>query len=200
VSNVKANPSALVSFAYDVTASLGDTTTTTTYAFRPPGEEATTPAGPTPNAGLFITKVVTTVGTNPAVTFNPNPPGLLLMEAPAVPGNTWHTAATDPVSQITMAFTGTEGAKARVDACGSAIDAVSVHVDGSLGPAGASGVNVAPTGESAETFEADYAIATQYGGLAVSDSVTISGVDGGVSSGRAIDSRINSVPAPPRQP
>src|SRR6185312_6650175 len=91
-----------------------------------------TAAGSQPVAGLYVTSVTTQDSKGATTSFNPEPPGLLLLETPAAPGNQWSTSATDPSTGVTETWTGTEQANKLVNACGQPVDALTVHVDGSV--------------------------------------------------------------------
>lgn len=154
-------------FRYDVEVVLGSLMTTTTYTIVP---ETHTPVGPSaPGAGLYLTRLISQSGQEETQRFDPaNDPGLLLLPLPVVPGQTWQAAGTDPQSGMTISYRGEVGdSKARVEACGVPLDAWPVHLDGAFGSGGA----VAP-GE-AETFVADYAFGTAYGGLSLQDQVVM---------------------------
>jgi hypothetical protein len=204
VSNVK--PRLPSGYTFEVTATLGDTVTTTTYAYMPPTALSQSPVGPLPIAGLYIAKVVTTVGKTTS-TFSPLPPGLLLLEVPAEPGDEWNAIGLDPTTLTLMSFTGTQGENTTVNACGQVLDAITVHVDGNIeireNIAGvvptsiATGINlggreIGPTINT--TFTGDYAFVTQYGGLSVMDNVETTGTENGVGIDRKLNSTINVVP------
>lgn len=170
-------------FSFQVASRLDQDVTTTTYSYTPPSAAATSRVGNTPTAGLYITQVSSSAGG----TWTPTGPGFLLFETPYSPGTQWQSSATDPQTATTMAATVTEGQSKLVNACGQVVDAVDVHLNGSFG-IDQSGIDSA-TGESPEPlptvsgssqqvspgcqtkFTADYAIAPQYGGLSVMDTV-----------------------------
>jgi hypothetical protein len=192
---------------WKVVQKTGADTTTTSYQFVPATSLSQTAAGPQPMAGLYVTGVTTQAGKAKATSFNPAPPGLLLLETPAGPGNQWSTSGTDPTTGVTEAWTATQQGNKVVNACGQAIEAVTVHVDGSvsLSENGAQPQHVT-TGQSIpnqvgtdtlESFVADYEIATQYGGLLVMDTVKYSGKQHGNQVDGHAKTTINELPKVP---
>jgi hypothetical protein len=106
-----------------------------------------------------------------------------------------------------MRYSGVVGVKARVDACGTFIDTITVKIDGDVAgkcrttpstvPSQAcdparGGQSVSPEGQS--TFAAVYQLATQFGGLSVMDTVDITESRMGAGVHRHNQSTINSVP------
>lgn len=143
------------SFTFVVDATLGGETSSTTYHV--------VPAGPlVPQAGLFLSGMTTTAAGG-QTSFTPRPE-LLLMPFPADPGATFTAAATDGVT--TVKLDGTVNQKARVDACGTPLDAVAIHVEGTVSSAG-------PRSRQ-DDVKADYFIASGFGGLSIQDSVALS--------------------------
>lgn len=147
-------------FTYEVAAELAGTTTTTRYQVIPtsdvPGE-----------AGLYIAAVRTEAPGATTSSFSPPLP-LKLLEFPAIPGISYTSAGTDPATATSMSFTATIGNKVRVDACGTPLDAI--KVDLTSGRVDGPGTNV--------EFTATYAIATQFGGLSVQDTINVTGREG----------------------
>lgn len=144
-------------FVFDVLATLGGTTTMTSYRVV---REQPLPAQP----GLYITAVTTTEEDGSVHRFTPSAP-VTLLEFPAENGRTWTGVAPDAANGVTMRYQASIGPKQRVDACGALVDAVVVSLTGEIVQAA--------TGDAAARFSATYAIATQYGGLVVMDDVDI---------------------------
>jgi hypothetical protein len=85
---------------------------------------------------------------------------------PITPGQSVTSTGFDPEHGVSMTLRGGVGAeKKRVDACGSLIDAWELNL---------TQVIVTPEGEL--NITATYAIATQYGGLSVSDVISVTGI------------------------
>lgn len=197
-------------FSFDVATVLGNTTTTTSYGYIPPTSASQTAAGSVPAAGLYVTQVVTQVGSQAPTTFSPSPPGMLLLEVPAASGDEWQSSATDPTTGVTEFWTATEKPDTLVNACGQVIDALTIHLDGNISiseNAGgvepttiATGQNpggqqVGPT--TMATFTATYDLATQYGGLSVEDMVDTTGTENGAGINRKVTSTIDTLPKQP---
>ena len=208
-------------FAFDVAVTLGDTVTTTTYEVVPEGPASGNAVANPPTSGLFITKVVTKdvdgthsfaptvdAATGQAIT------GLLLLELPANAGETWNTSGLDATTGEVMAFTGTVVGEQRVDACGIVLGALRVHADGSItscvttppetgttttvpvsacSPAQAvGGAHIDPSATT--TFTADYDLMPEYGGIAGSDHIRLTGVQGSTPIARDLLSTIDVEP------
>jgi len=187
------------SFTFDVIDTLGQVATTTSYHYSPPTAASTTAAGSTPTAGLYITRVVTQQGKSASSTFTPAAPGLLVLEVPFVPGTSWNATGVDQSTGVAEEYTATESTSQPVDACGTALDSVTVKLDGSVGPVSGQGIYALdPLSDTTEDFTASYQFATQYGGLSVADSVSVTGTDNGVGVSRTLTSTIDSTPAEPR--
>lgn len=162
---------------YDVTIeSLGDTTTTT-YQVRQSTRDPSID-------GVFITRVVTRRASGKVDEFAPVN-GVRIISLPAAPGATWNDVGTDPARATSMVVQGTvEAGKARVNACGTPLDAWAVKVSGRLlGP----GKDLA--------LSASYAVGTQLGGFVLREEVTLSGTDDGRSL-RLSSSATISAPRP----
>jgi hypothetical protein len=186
------------SFTFEVAATLGNSVTTTTYTYLPPtslSSQADQALGSPPAQGLFISKVVTEAEGATDV-FAPAGPGLLLLQVPAAPGQNWESSATDPTTGRNITVTGGQQKNTRVDACGRVIDSYTVHLDGYVSQ-GSSAAHATKDRPFETTFSADYAIATQYGGIAVRDRVKADGVDDAGSYSRVNDASISVVPADP---
>lgn len=154
-------------FRFDVEATLGSLTTTTTYALLPEGQDV---FGSRP--GLYIARVRAEFADGTSEDFRPASfPGLLLLPFPASPGVEWSAAGADPRSGTAMAFTGRVGRKVRVDACGVPLDAWTVRIEGAFGESDGPGVAISPSTQT--SFVADYALGTQYGGISLMDAIEI---------------------------
>jgi hypothetical protein len=119
-------------WTYHEISRIGTTVTSTGYQYVPTTSASGTGAGSQQTSGLFITSIVATSGKTVVLSFTPPPPGLLLVETPAVSGNEWYATASDPSSQITMTWTARQRPDEAVDACGKLIQSVHVHLDGSI--------------------------------------------------------------------
>ena len=194
--------------SFTVVTVLGDETTTTSYSYVAPTAASRSAVGPEPVAGLYLTGTDRKQGGKVKTSFHPQGPGLLLMEAPTLAKSTWQSTATDATNGTTEAVSGTIGASTLVNACGDVIQAVPVHLDGTvkvyqpgLLPQGAdTGVNaqgqdVSPDG--VVSFTADYVFAPQYGGLIVQDKVRTTATVGGKSLKTSLQSVINTLPIAP---
>lgn len=178
-------------FEFAVDATFAGVTTTTRYR--------ALNAGLTPDRGLYITQVVTRrpEGTE---TFTPDPPILLLPfvspeygtnledEIDRARGDGYRSQGTDPLTQTTMTLEARIDAKQRINACGEWVDAFDVVVT--------TGSIVGPTKRL--DFSGHYLVAPQYGGLIVSDDITMSGTEDVVEPvSSRVRSTINSVPRDP---
>lgn len=163
-------------FTYEVAAELAGTTTTTGYQVirrsSVPGE-----------AGLYVTFVATKAPSGATARFQPALP-VKLVDIPLLAGTSQTAAGTDPASATTVSWTTTVGKKVRVDACGTVLDAISLELtDGRVaGPA------------TDVTFTATYALATQFGGLSVADTVTLQGREGSEQVARKIAATVSADP------
>jgi hypothetical protein len=206
------------SVSFDVAVTLGKDTTTTSYSVVPSSPVPPNPytdMAPTPDgSGLFVTKIASVSGT-----FSPSPP-MLVLPFPAEKGRRWQVVASDPVSQQAMAYNGTVEGRTRVNGCGVPLDTIKVRLDGELrqctpatptppaGPPppgqqcpavqGPGAPSARPSGASAVTFVADYAFATQYGGISLEDTVTTTGTDAGQGVTKTLHSTIDVEPVRPR--
>lgn len=161
-------------YRFDVEATLGDLTTTTTYTLVPEGDVPQVKPGS--SAGLFITRVRTEFVDGTEEDFRPaTAPGLLLLPFPVVVGDSWEAAGTDPRSGVTLVFTGRVGQKTRVDACGTPLDAWTVRIAGTVGEGAPGGGAISPAGYT--SIVADYAFGTQYGALSLMDTVQIDRIE-----------------------
>jgi hypothetical protein len=177
VRNGRATPNTPGDFTFDVAVSQADRTTTTTYHVVPRTSAAVPP-------GLYIAKV----DSGASMPFTPKPE-LLLLPFPANTGTTFTAAGSDGLT--TLSYDGTVSQVDRVDACGEFVDAVTVVLKNGRASSGRAEAGTAVV----ENFEASYAIATQYGGLAVRDFF-----QGGSPTGfaaRRLEGVISQVPKDP---
>lgn len=200
-------------YVFDVDVVMGGLETVTTYTIVPEGGSAG--ASTASGTGLFLSRVKTHYADGTSQDFHPvDTPGLLLLPFPATPGSSWNAAGADPTTGVSMSFAGTIARKVSVDACGTILDAWSVHLDGSVRPPSPSGAPTsAPTpvplpsqspapaaaGSPGEVvqFVADYAFVPQYGGLSVNDVVSIAGSEPQSGFTQDDSSTIDSEPVPP---
>lgn len=176
-------------YRFDVEAVLGRVVTTTTYTIVPETQAPVSSAAGGP--GLYLTRLVSRSGEQETQSFRPaNDPGLLMLPFPAVPGDAFHAAGTDPQTGVTISYTGRVAKKVRVEACGVPLDAIPVHLDGEFGTGG----TIAPGG--AETFTADYAFGTAYGGLSLEDRVVMDRTSLGGNFHQELAATIDRRPAP----
>lgn len=112
---------------------------------------------------------------------------LQFIQTPLAIGNSWSSAGLDPNNQTSVQISGSVPAKVTVNACGVALDAYQVHIDGHI---------ASPTLQL--TWTADYDIGSQYGGLILAEHVQLGGPDSVRKSGDMYSydetSIINSVP------
>lgn len=176
-------------YRFDVEAVLGRLVTTTTYTVVPETQAPLSAAAAGP--GLYLSRLVSRLGDQQTQNFRPaNDPGLLMLPFPAVPGDTFSAAGTDPQTGVTISYTGEVGKKVRVEACRVPLDAFPVHLDGKFG----SGGTVEPG--AAETFTADYAFGTAYGGLSLEDRVVMDRTALGGNYHQELAATIDRRPAP----
>lgn len=194
ITNVKAaSTQADASYTFDI----AEGGTTTSYRVDPTGS--------TP--GIYITKIVTKRAGQADDVFTPQPP-LTLARFPLEAGKTWESVSFDPGTQTTMSFQGRVGIdvpnpedknttvllhKDRVDACGTYLDAYLINLRGNQGQG--PGRIVSPTKNL--TFTAVYAIAPQFGGFSVRDTVQTQGTISGVAIDSTLTTNINSEPKVP---
>lgn len=193
------------SFTHEVVSVLGDTVTTTAYRTIP------VKAGGG-SGGIFITSITTQTGDDEAQTFNPTP-DLELLRFPIEVGLNWKSSGADPSAGVTMFFNATVRTKARVDACGTVLDAQTVDLDGNVAPcatppAPPPGVPIPPGDEQCpppqpgvtisddggSRFTATYMIGTQFGGLALSEETVVDSTQDGVGVHREMLSTISREP------
>lgn len=175
-------------FTYSVKATLGGTTTTTTYEVRgapfvPAIDDINDQAGLQDGRGIYISKIVTQAGDAPPAEFTPRP-ALLLLPLPANSGMTADVAGSDPTSGTTMRYRLTVVGKQRVSACDANLDAIRVKLtDGRIdGP------------QTNVDFTATYDLGTQFGGLMLRDASVTQGREGINTISRNNVATINDVP------
>ena len=183
--------------SFDVVATLGTTTTTSTYLLDRDGAQP----------GLYLTRVDTRAASGTS-TYAPEP-ALLALPLPATVGTRWQAFGVDPTTGMATSYNGEVGKHVRVDACGRLVDAIAVHLDGEIGnrcvqqngaprvcspgTAGA-GSQVDPTAAGSTTFTADYAYATQVGGLIVRDHVVTTTATASGTTAQDITATISRAP------
>lgn len=169
-------------YTFEVAATLGGLTTTTTYRTVP--ELSTPPVESGGRPGLFIQAIRVTQEGREVSRFEPPSP-LMLLPFPVKEGDTGVSSGTDPTTGVTYSYRYTVGARERADACGKLVDAFTVNVsDGRI-----VGIRNTLVG-----FSASYAVATQYGGITVKESVDIVTTEVGTGTERVVTSTINQVP------
>jgi hypothetical protein len=82
----------------------------------------------------------------------------------------WQSAGTDGARNITEQISGTITKPGRVDACGNVLGGWEVHATGHI---------YSPTKNIA--INTTYTVATQFGGLVVSEALNLDGTDGGAA-------------------
>lgn len=169
-----------VSFDYDVSELIGDTTTTTTY--RVLNDEL----APPPGKGLYLVKMTYLRSDGKSAQFAPVQP-ILIAALPLLRGATSDQRGIDPQTQTVMTFTTTIEGKARVFACGEPLDTWTVHLT--------KGVLTSPNQDL--DFDSTYQLATQYGGIVLADAVAFTGTDNGDGVQRSNRASIAAVPRAP---
>ena len=161
-------------FAFSVTETLGDITTTTEYVV-----VTSQPLPTDPERGLYIARISSSSGSD----FRPTP-SLKVASLPLVRGSTHEARGVDPRTATAMSFTSTVTGKDRVDACGVPLDSFTVELT--------EGRVISPTQDL--TFTSTYALGTQFGGLVLRESTAFAGRDGDAGISRSLLSTINQVP------
>ncbi|MHB8719414.1 MAG: hypothetical protein ACYDAC_11065 [Candidatus Dormibacteria bacterium] len=166
-------------YSFDVTDTSsglsGREPVTTTYEVVPAPQGGTAGGVSTNQASaIYITKVVTVEpATGTTLTFVPTPP-IEFMALPAAPKESWSSvssnAGTAGAAATTEMLSGSIVGHARVDACGTLLDAWDVQVTGTI---------TGPTQTLKLTEE--YWVGTEYGGLPLAVNATYKGTDGGAS-------------------
>jgi hypothetical protein len=165
-------------FLFDVSESLGDITTTTTYDV-----VQRQPVGSPFAPGLYIARITSKDGSGQQSVFEPAPE-LQLAAFPLVRGARVEARGVDPRTQTAMSFVSTVTGKARVDACGEPLDSFVLDLtEGRL---------VSPSQDL--EFTSTYAVGTQYGGLVLRETVAFAGRDGDAGVSRTNTSTISQVP------
>lgn len=172
-----------ISFYFNVTEVLGDTTTKTDYRV-----VTSQPLGSPFAPGIYLFRVTTRDSGQESV-FTPTP-SLPYATFPLTRGASVEARGVDPVTQTAMSFTSTVTGKARVDACGEPLDSWTLELkDGQvLGP------------DIAVEFEATYQLGTQFGGIVLRDSTAYRGDVDGAGVIRTNTSTVSQVPQPGVQP
>ena len=198
------------SFTFDVHATLGETTTITTYRVVPSEGLET--------GGLWIPRTEIVEAGETVDVFDPTP-DLQLVQLPIANSAVVSSVGVDPASQRSMNIRSTVVEKNRTDACGELIDVFVLQVDGDVGPCtgavrspiggqvaegpcvetgesvpGAGGPD-APPG-SRTIFTAEYRLAPQYGGLMVEDRVEVLTEDPFSTTYRLNHATIDVIPQP----
>lgn len=159
-------------FTYSVAEALSGTVSTVGYQVIPtsnvPGE-----------AGIYVTFMHAEDGAGSTSAFDPPLP-LKLAEFPLVANTSVTAAGTDPRTATTVSWTTTVGQKTRVPACGTPLDAYTLTLSNGRVDSPQTGVD----------FSVTYAIATQFGGLSISDKRVIRGREGLDDASREISSTV----------
>jgi hypothetical protein len=115
-----------------------------------------------PTRGLYLRRITTTDGVSTDDFVTDRPDALLLLPLPVASGAPVGGAAVDVRSGASLSFVGTVTGKAKVDACGTPLDAWEVNItEGRItGP------------DQQQSFTAVYDIGTQFGGLSLRDEVS----------------------------
>jgi len=159
------------SYSFDVVELYDGYKTTDSFSVIPKGSGVAGVPGQAPDAGIYLTSLVQSDETGSAGTwrFQPPPPGVEIMAFPAQPGASFQGAGTDPINRTSMVIppgNGTITGRQRVATCGDKVDSWSVHLVGKF-----------LNGSEEKDFDITMGIATQFGGLAVTQSTTETGTD-----------------------
>jgi hypothetical protein len=149
------------SFTFDVTETTRDARVVNTYLVSPQGA-----LSGAVGAGLYLDRIVSTTPASGTDVFAPVQP-LLLMPFPALEQTTWHSAATDPRSQVTMDVNGLIRGKKRLNFCGQGVDTWEVQLTG----------QIAGPGRVINITSLVYDVGTQYGGIFLHDELEQNGTD-----------------------
>lgn len=171
-------------FLFDVSETLGDITTTTDYRVVT-SQSLGSPFEP----GIYVARQTYRGSDGQESEFTPSPP-LPLATFPLTTGDKVEARGVDPVTATAMSFTSTVVGKARVDACGEPLDSWTLELT--------NGRVLSP--DSDLTFQATYALGTQYGGLLLRDTVAFAGIERGAGVSRTLTSTIAQVPKPAAGP
>lgn len=176
------------SYAFSVTEpSFQGASTTTDYAVMKPiiNISQTIPStniGVQPiGGGIYLTKIVTrSHGTTS--TFAPLPPGVELIGQPLINGATWQGLGVDVEHMLTMSVSGSVVGDTHVNACGKQLDAWRVRVTSTV-------FGLSENLKQTETFD----VGSEYGGLLLAVSRSISGTASGHAVQQAMHATINSI-------
>ncbi|MHB8513323.1 MAG: hypothetical protein ACYDCC_14255 [Actinomycetota bacterium] len=151
-------------YQFDVAIAQPDGSTTTTTYHVYPSQPAPTDTAP----GMYIEQVVTKQSDGTTQNFAPTP-ALEVIPFPASTGSTWSVRSIDPLTQVVMQYDATISTERDLDVCGKRLVAWEVDIsNGSI-----------RSPSSAIFFTASVDIGTQYGGLSLADSLSMSGTDNG---------------------
>ena len=165
-------------FVFDVTETLGDITTTTSYRV-----VERQPLGSPFPPGLYVVRVTSRGADGQTAVFEPTP-SLQLASFPLVRGARVESRGVDPRTATAMSFVSTVTGKVRVDACGEPLDSFVLDLtEGRL---------VSPTQDL--DFAATYSVGTQFGGLVLKETVAFTGEVDGAGVTRTNTSTIAQVP------
>ncbi|MBK5308104.1 MAG: hypothetical protein JJD92_15570 [Frankiaceae bacterium] len=158
--------------AWSVTETDGKSASVATFVlFQPSSSPQATPAG------IYLSGLRWDDDVRGDLTFQPLGGGLLIFPLPAQQTTTPFAASqTDPASQTVVTLTGQVPGKKRVDLCGAVVDSFSLALTGTI---------TTPTQQLTVTWNQQ--IATQFGGLSVEDSLTLSGSNSASSVGARLD-------------
>ena len=151
---------------FAVASSAFGTTRTNSYRVR-------RDAGSSVLDGLYLTRIVNQSASG-VEEFTPASPGLLVFPEPAQVGATWRSAAVDPIRATSMTLEGRIAERQNIDVCGPRVEAWVAEVTITVRKAGAPDSSK----DFVETLR--YAVAPQYGGLILADTVSVTGSDRGV--------------------
>jgi hypothetical protein len=178
------------SYTFDVQELYNQYEVSVTYLVRPNGPASSLIAGDQQGAGLYLQEVQRKqLGTTSSDDFRPQPQ-VLLMPFPAQAGTQFQGGGTSPLDQSAMVIPpqgGTVKGEARVDACGTMLDAIEADVKGQW---------VQAPSNATKQFELDFSLGTQFGGLVLSDHYIESGTDDKTGNAYVLDvtSTISSAP------
>jgi hypothetical protein len=183
VANVSAPDSTTGAYTFDVATSAGGVTgmqkVTNSYQVVPPPQGTTNVQGvsTTQASGLYLTAMTAQDSGLPTRRVAKFAPPILLMQFPGTDLATWKTAGTDSATGTTITLSGAVTRHVAVDACGSLVDAWEVHATGTLaGP------------NQNLTLDLTYDVATQYGGILVGESSTVTGTEMAGAAMQNVDS------------
>jgi hypothetical protein len=176
-------------FTFSITENLGFVQTTTSYQVVPSdsyphGAGASTTGAPG-TAGLFVTAVSQRDAAGKS-TFAPSP-ALAVVNFPVASGNSLTARGADPVNGEAESYDATVAGLTRVNACGKWLQAVQVNItSGAFDSAS----------EQLQFTQTLY-LATQFGGIPVAETDSVSGTEGSDSVSYHNTSTIDSTPRTP---